>query len=276
MKELTLRELQLACLDIAKEIDKVCRENDINYSLAYGSLIGAVRHKAFVPWDDDIDIVMPRPDYEKFKKIFKSDKYIFLDSSLSDDCYIAFGRVCDVTDTEDKSLCPWHGKSIKTGVFVDIFPLDAAPEKEEDFAAQYEELHRRYDYMVRVRATKANASDAFNLHAHLRILRHKLRDLDKLNADAPSMMREFREMMTADEYGADPYLAQKGCANDPCFRFRLSELKDTMPMKFEDTELMVPVNYDRVLTKLFGNYMQLPPEEDRKPAQHRSFRYYWK
>lgn len=275
MKELSLRELQLACLDIAKEIDKVCRENGINYSLAYGSLIGAVRHGAFVPWDDDIDIVMPRPDYEKFKKVFKSDKYLFLDSSLSEDCYIAFGRVCDIISTEDKSLCPWHGKSIKTGVFVDVFPLDAAPEKEEDFTAQYEELNRMYNYMVRVRQSKADACDAFSLHSYLRILRHKLRDL-KINADAPSLMRKFMQLMTTDDYGTDPYLAQKGCANDPRFRFRLSDLKDTMPMKFEDTELMVPVNYKRVLTRLFGDYMQLPPEKERKPAQHRSFRYYWK
>ncbi|KXB58205.1 hypothetical protein HMPREF1871_00593 [Gemelliphila asaccharolytica] len=78
MKKLTLEELREVQIGILKYIDKVCKENNLTYFLNYGSLIGAVRHKGFIPWDDDVDISMPREDYEKFIKICenkKNDKY---------------------------------------------------------------------------------------------------------------------------------------------------------------------------------------------------------
>ena len=70
MQELTLKELQQASLDILKDVHSFCEANQIQYSIAYGTLIGALRHKGFIPWDDDVDIVMPRPDFERFCKIY--------------------------------------------------------------------------------------------------------------------------------------------------------------------------------------------------------------
>ena len=70
MNYLSLRQLQLALLDILIEVDKFCRENDITYSLTYGTLLGAIRHKGFIPWDDDLDIMMPRKDFERFLELF--------------------------------------------------------------------------------------------------------------------------------------------------------------------------------------------------------------
>ena len=78
MRELTLPELQSICLEILIDIDDFCTKNNIRYSLAHGTLIGAIRHKGFIPWDDDLDINMPRPDYEKFKNTYKSDKFEFI------------------------------------------------------------------------------------------------------------------------------------------------------------------------------------------------------
>ena len=75
MRHLTLQELQQFSLDILKDVAGFCEKNNIRYSLGYGTMLGAVRHKGFIPWDDDVDIMMPREDYEKFRTIYKSKLY---------------------------------------------------------------------------------------------------------------------------------------------------------------------------------------------------------
>lgn len=87
-RRLTLSELQSVSLEILCKIDSFCRKNNIRYSLTYGTLIGAVRHKGFIPWDDDVDIMMPRPDYERFLSEFKSNDEVKLISEYQS--YITF------------------------------------------------------------------------------------------------------------------------------------------------------------------------------------------
>ena len=87
-----IRPLQLHILDILLAIDKVCREHDLRYYLAAGTLLGAVRHQGFIPWDDDVDIIMPRPDYERFCKIYKSVHYKMKYPGNDKRCAVAFAR----------------------------------------------------------------------------------------------------------------------------------------------------------------------------------------
>ena len=94
-KYLTKEELKETQLDILKYIDRICKENDIRYFVSYGTLLGAVRHKGFIPWDDDIDIMMPRKDYERFKREFKSSQYEILSLENNADYYNNFIKVVD-------------------------------------------------------------------------------------------------------------------------------------------------------------------------------------
>ena len=128
MKEVTLRQLQLAELDILLEIDRVCTENNIKYFLDSGTALGAVRHKGFIPWDDDIDICMMRDDYEKFIRLAPeklSQKY-FLQTLKTDPGYNKLHAKVRKNGTvfkEDANLM----RNMNHGLFVDIYPFDYLP-----------------------------------------------------------------------------------------------------------------------------------------------------
>lgn len=117
-KPLTIDEVHKIALEIMQDIDEFCRKNDIAYSLACGTLLGAVRHGGFIPWDDDADLFMLREDYDRFIKTYKSDKYLLRESG--------YAKVVDTSTCLKKK-----DKDTEYGVFVDIFPLDHVPEDPE-------------------------------------------------------------------------------------------------------------------------------------------------
>ena len=123
IKYLSMDEIKSVELEILKYVHDFCEKNDIKYFINYGTLIGAVRHKGFIPWDDDIDICMFRKDYEKFIELFSKDdgKYKILSLESSDKYYNNFIKVIDSkTKIEDER----NYKTYDSGIFIDIFPMD--------------------------------------------------------------------------------------------------------------------------------------------------------
>lgn len=145
LKLLTLKERQEILLQLLIEIDEFCRCNNIKYSLAGGTLLGAVRHKGFIPWDDDIDIYMLRDDFDKFTKTYKTTKYnaLVFNTELNKN-YLpqGFAKVVNpMTYAFDK-----HGWA-EFGVFVDIFPLDLVPDnskQQKKYIKKIRRLHNRF------------------------------------------------------------------------------------------------------------------------------------
>lgn len=117
-----LKELKQIQLDILKYVHEFCVQNDIRYFLVYGTLIGAVRHQGYIPWDDDIDICMPRPDYERFLKLFNKNKsgYQVNAFELNDNFPYTFGKVEDLNTTFIEKT----DYSFPMGVNIDVFPID--------------------------------------------------------------------------------------------------------------------------------------------------------
>lgn len=131
MKEMTLQEVQTVLLDILKDVCVFCESHNIRYSLAYGTLIGAIRHKGFVPWDDDADIVIPRPDFERFCKEYTSLKGYKLYKPGNPNNFLLYAHVCDNSNTIAKCRYPWSNE--ETGIWVDILPIDGLPSDKKDF-----------------------------------------------------------------------------------------------------------------------------------------------
>ena len=119
MKEIKNDELRTIQLDILQNVHDFCMKHDIKYTLAYGTLLGAVRHGGYIPWDDDIDIAMLRPDYERFMQEYKNDIYKFTECRLDKDVHIGFGKVEDT-----RTIVIEGGNTKNLGVSIDVFPID--------------------------------------------------------------------------------------------------------------------------------------------------------
>jgi len=133
MRILTLSEIQTRSLAILQIVHNFCEKHGIKYSLAYGTLIGAVRHQGFIPWDDDIDIIMPRPDYERFVSMFNAPGLGLL-CEKDRKYYLNYCRVFDKVRTGCKTRLP-VGKNDTGGVWIDVFPADGVSDDFDEFAA---------------------------------------------------------------------------------------------------------------------------------------------
>ena len=139
-----IRDTQNLMLPVLVFIDKICREHNLRYSLAYGTLIGAIRHKGFIPWDDDIDILMPRPDYEKLQNIIKnmnSDEFGIMDSNDLDSFYVT--RMAKIFNKKTYLKEFPHKYILEYGAFVDIFAVNGMP----DNVAEIKKNEERYIFV---------------------------------------------------------------------------------------------------------------------------------
>ncbi len=126
MKEMTKQEQHALLIDILAKTHDFCKKNNIRYSLGGGTLLGAIRHKGFIPWDDDVDIMMPRPDYERFiKELEGVDSNLYIQNYHTDNSFHReWTRVCD-----NRTVIYYI--SAVSGVFIDVFPIDGLPDEKE-------------------------------------------------------------------------------------------------------------------------------------------------
>lgn len=251
LKTAEIKQIQLAILD---EIDAFCREHGLRYSLAYGTLIGAVRHKGYIPWDDDIDLVMPRPDYDRFIAEFRSEQNEVLDLSQSNLCVETFVKICRKgTRMVDRKL----GRSL-WGVNVDVFPIDGAPE--DGLQEHYEEMCRKREWIFRLcpfyRTVSTNKFRWFVKYGLKRLRYPSLKTCagvkQAINADLRAV--RFGETALAGAYFGDDAIREF---------MPTAWFTEYTTMEFEGKSYPVLARYDDYLRRLFGDYMQLPPQEQR-------------
>jgi len=274
MRPMTLEDVHKVLYDILVDIHEFCVKNDIKYSLSGGSLLGAIRHNGFIPWDDDIDIQFSRPEYERFIHTYKSKRgYQLFSRELQgcEDVEIAFARVCEMEKTiVDPGLGPW--KKEPTGLWVDILPMDGAPEDEDKARKKISKMYFFWRLTVMSRAKlKISFSSVPTIKLKLRLIAKKI--LSQLIPE--DIVPHYIKMCKEYDFEKSTYLA-----NYSTMQNKFREWQPKFPMEkfvlhqFEQGEFYIMEDYNTSLSHLYGNYMELPPVEKRVAHEINSF--YWK
>lgn len=253
-----LSHIQDVELKILKDFIKICEDNDIEYYLIFGTQIGAIRHQGFIPWDDDIDIMLFREDYEKFLKVMENnpnEQYTIFDSRYNSEYFFQFGRM-SLNDTYWAEY--WDEQvSFKLGIHIDLFILDNLPDNN---IKRWFHIQRCY-YMARVYSISVLKFNNYSKIVNLALnFVHNLLRLFNFTPDY--FQKKLYGLFTkyngrsSGKYVTDLSLVER-------VTFLRTDYKPPKKVKFENIEGNIPNNDYNTLTPIYGDYMQLPPEEDR-------------
>ena len=244
------KKIWQADMYLLREVDRICRKYGITYFADYGTLLGAVRHKGFIPWDDDIDIVMLRPDYEKFKLVVQNelDEPYFFQNMYTDNCISAFARI---RNSKTAAIGRYDNIDINQGIFVDIFPLDDVPDgtkrQEHIFQIQMEIWRTLVDEKELLLDVERGLQTRLSIDLLKRLLKLPKREC----------FAEF-EKFCINHFGAskqvdlitDSFIGKQ-------FHVLSDYYSDVVYLPFEGIELPAPAMYHEILTCRYGDYNKL-------------------
>lgn len=272
MQEIKMSEMRDIQLEILEFLDKICRENDIEYSLCGGSLLGSVRHQGYIPWDDDIDLMLRRDHYNKLIDVLVKQKiepnYVTWHYSQRP-TFQAYTKIFDQRTILGKSLDHmWTG----IGVHVDIFPYDILPTDDTERANFMKEMHQQNENLVSTSFPEYVSGSKWYYAAVRLFLRFPryLKYHGKNQTFAAQLDQEYQKYLDTDE-------KQIGCL---CSRYIGREyfprevFDEYEDAPFEHLTARKIKDHDTLLKQVFGNYMKLPPEKDREI--HDFYTWYWK
>ena len=269
MDDKTLRRVQLLQLEIAKEIKRICDENQIDYFLDSGTLLGAVRHKGFIPWDDDMDIGMTRENYEKFLRAAQTDLQdkFFLQTWETDKNYpMPFAKI-RLNGTEYIENV-FEKANMHQGIYVDVFPYDVWPEKKR----QQKKVWRKKSLLqamitMKCHFTKFKSDSA--LKYFLKIIMFTFIKFINLFYSKKRLISKYEKMVKKfNALESDKLYEQTVNFKFGYWVVPKSCLEGSTLLPFEDDYFKCPENYDGYLKKCYGDYMTPPPEDVRKKGHN--------
>ena len=256
-KQISFEEAKKIRLEIMKEIDKFCNENNITYYLSFGTLIGAVRHGGFIPWDDDMDIIMSRPDLEKFIKDYpENSKYELVTNFDSKGFFYGFAKLVR------KNTYYMCGKFSLPGVNVEIYPIDGCPSSKKEFA----KFKTKIDRIVYF--------ENLFIRIIFGLMRRRLWPFKKPSISLmDTFCRKYHSFASKYPYEKSDMVSFLFGYKYEKKQFPKIYFEEGIKMKFEDTDFMVPRKYHDFLTSIYGDYMKLPSVDKQKPDH--GIIYYW-
>ncbi|WP_448779044.1 LicD family protein [Bacteroides congonensis] len=247
-----IRPLQLRILKNLSAIDKVCKEHNLRYYIMAGTMLGAVRHKGFIPWDDDLDIGMPRADYDLLMSNAKEwlpKPYEAVCAENDKEYPLPFAKIQDADTTLIERM---HLKYLG-GVYIDVFPLDGVPEKrmrQRMHFAKYE-FYKRVLYLIHRDPYKHGKGPS----SWIPLLCRKLYTLTEVQ-------RKIRKVMTKYDFDSCPLV----CDYDDGMKGIMPKeiLGTPTPVLFEGEEVWGVQEYDAYLTRKYGDYMTIPKQSGQR------------
>lgn len=259
MEREMLQKVQPILQDMLKEIKRVCDENGIRYFLYRGTFLGAVRHKGFIPWDDDMDVAMLREDYEKFCRIAPEKlggDYCFQNWHTDADYAHPFGKVRKRNTVYVEAKC---ARLPENGFYVDVYPLDFAPEKPEDRKV----LARKLLHLYRVKLMKSKYTPWMEGDEIIwkKRIGYLLYQTAALFTTQEKLVKAYEDLIfSVPESG----VLYEQSALPKTYYFDRAWCGELTEYPFEGDVFKGPKDYDALLSSLYGDYMELPPEDKRE------------
>lgn len=252
MTEKETRTFREKLVQIMKAFDAFCKEHNLRYSIAYGTMIGAIRHKGLIPWDDDIDLYMPRPEYEKFLSLTSengiSEKYKVIHYGNTGQYYLQFAKVID----SDTTLVEYRfTQGCPIGVFIDIVPVDGETDnvlRQKKKLKEWERTMRRLWYINYSAPAENSLEYLIKRFWFKTVLGYTPK---KLFCTIDRLAEDFNTSQYMRSWAFPSKVLEK------------SWFDDLIEVEFEGLKVKCFKEYDKCLTLQYGDYMQLPPEEQR-------------
>jgi lipopolysaccharide cholinephosphotransferase len=263
----SIEEIRRVQLGILEHVDSFCKDNNIRYFLAGGSAIGAVRHNGYIPWDDDIDIMMLRKDYNRFTILYKQlDDSVFVIHSCEDesDFYAPFLKIDDSRTVLEEKV----NTQSRIGVNIDVFPIDDLP----DDAKSQTRLYNKVGFLIKLYLLKQIKVD--NRRSFLKNLILLIGRIILLPVSLNKLAITISSFPKNKSYPGSKYCGILIWG----YGIREVNLKSNytgvLYSDFEGYKFPIPIGYDNYLRSVYGDYMKLPTKEKR--ITHHSFKAYWK
>lgn len=283
MRKISDEDMKVLALTMLKDVAKFCDDHNIKYYLCGGTLLGAVRHKGFIPWDDDIDIMMPRPDYLRFLELYNgtNPRYVVKGIENDDRYWRPFAKVFDLHTELDEPI--YNVKGLTNHVFLDVFPVDGIPDDTFTRIKRFREqeiLSKLCSAAVMNYKSSTVYAGKMDVKSKIKLFIRNTIKFTLITLLKPVSSTYLLKLVNRNAQKTDYRTANYVGTIVDCHYGAACEMlpkecfENGVRVPFEDSEFWAMGNYKLYLQNLYGDYMKLPPESSR--VTHHDFEAYWK